>query len=209
MRGEFIGVWSETWREIWLPLIDEPLGTNEEGVPGDIFCELYRELAKALKAQPSIEALAEIIDDPVQSRESFEKTATADLASERAVLTFLEATHPALDDLGGDELSNRYFNLLEGAGQIPATEKRTGPGRPAIDQKGPAEFGKIPVLFGRGFPLPGNGGGYDKSLAGIPDGRLEQLGKGQPPETLGQDRPCRHRTGNRYRVPSQFRLGFI
>lgn len=22
MRGEFIGVWSETWREIWLPLVD-------------------------------------------------------------------------------------------------------------------------------------------------------------------------------------------
>jgi len=21
MRGEFIGVWSETWRELWLPLI--------------------------------------------------------------------------------------------------------------------------------------------------------------------------------------------
>jgi hypothetical protein len=22
MRGEFIGVWSETWRDIWLPPID-------------------------------------------------------------------------------------------------------------------------------------------------------------------------------------------
>ena len=46
MRGEFIGVWSETWREIWLPLIDH------EGVPEDIFCELYRELAPALKDKP-------------------------------------------------------------------------------------------------------------------------------------------------------------
>ncbi len=112
MRGEFIGVWSETWREIWLPLIDEPLGGSDEGVPEDIFCELYRELAKALKAQPSIEALADIIDNPVQSREAFEKTTAADLAGERAVVTFLEAVHPTLDDLGGDELSNRYFNLL-------------------------------------------------------------------------------------------------
>ena len=42
MRGEFIGVWSETWREIWLPLIDH------EDVAEDIFCELYRELARAL-----------------------------------------------------------------------------------------------------------------------------------------------------------------
>ena len=37
MRGEFIGVWSETWREIWLPLIDH------EGVPEDIFCERFGE----------------------------------------------------------------------------------------------------------------------------------------------------------------------
>ena len=112
MRGEFIGVWAETWHEIWFPLMDEPLSDNEEGVPFDLFCELYRELAKALKAQPSIEALADIIDDPVQSREAFEETTVADLAGERAVVTFLEAAHPALDDLVGDELSNRYFNLL-------------------------------------------------------------------------------------------------
>lgn len=106
MRGEFIGVWSETWREVWLPMIDY------EGVPEDVFCELYRELATALKAKPSVEHLADIIDNPVQSREAFEKTAAVDLAGERALVTFLEGTHSALDDLGGDELSNRYFNLL-------------------------------------------------------------------------------------------------
>lgn len=112
MRGEFVGVWSETWREIWLPLIDEPLSESEEVVPEDIFCELYRELAKALKTQPSIEALADIIDDPVQSREAFANTTAAELVGERAVVIFLEAAHTALDDLGGDELTNRYFNLL-------------------------------------------------------------------------------------------------
>src|SRR5207244_1517589 len=102
------GVWSETWREIWLPLI------NHEDVPEDIFCELYRELAPALKAKPSVEDLADIIDSPVQSREAFEKTTTSDLAGERALVTFLEVAHPTLDDLGGDELSNRYFNQLAG-----------------------------------------------------------------------------------------------
>lgn len=106
MRGEFIGVWSETWREIWLPLIDH------EGVPEDIFCELYRELAPALKNQPSVEALADIIDNPVQSREAFEKTGANDFTGERALVAFLEAAHSALDELAGDELSNRYFNLL-------------------------------------------------------------------------------------------------
>lgn len=112
MRGEFIGVWSETWREIWLPLIDEPLGQNGEGIPEDIFCELYRELAKALKTPPSVESLADIIDNPLQSREAFEKTAATDIAGERALVGFLEAAHEVLEDLGGDELTNRYFNLL-------------------------------------------------------------------------------------------------
>lgn len=112
MRGEFIGVWSETWREIWQPLIDEPFGENGEGIPEDIFCELYRELAKALKTPPSVEALADIIDNPLQSREAFEHTRAEDIAGECALVAFFEGTHEALEDLGGDELSNRYFNLL-------------------------------------------------------------------------------------------------
>ena len=106
MRGEFIGVWSETWGEIWLPLIEQ------EDVPADFFCELYRALAPALKTQPSIEALADIIDDPMQSREAFEGTGADDLAGERALVAFLESAHSALDELAGDELSNRYFNFL-------------------------------------------------------------------------------------------------
>lgn len=108
MRGELIGVWSDTWQEIWLPLIDD------EDVPEDIFCELYRELAPTLKAMPSVEDLADIIDNPLQSREAFEKTSANDFAGERAIATFFEAAHSALDELVGDELSNRYFNLLAG-----------------------------------------------------------------------------------------------
>jgi len=45
MRGEFIGVWAETSREIWQPLIEQPLDENEGGIPEDIFCELFRALA--------------------------------------------------------------------------------------------------------------------------------------------------------------------
>ena len=52
MRGEFIGVWSETWREIWLPLIDH------EDVPDDICCELYRVLAPALQEATGEESAA-------------------------------------------------------------------------------------------------------------------------------------------------------
>lgn len=109
MRGEFIGVWSETWREIWLPLIDH------EDVPEDIFCELYRALAAALKNEPSVEALADIIDNPAQSREAFEHARAEDIAGERALVDFLEAAHDALEEFenaGDDALTNRYFNLL-------------------------------------------------------------------------------------------------
>lgn len=114
MRGEFIGVWSETWREIWLPLTDQPPGEREEeeGVPADIFCELYRELAKALRSPPSIGDLADIIDNPHQSREAFENARAEDLAGERALIEFLESAHDALEEFGGDKLTNRYFILL-------------------------------------------------------------------------------------------------
>ena len=106
MRGELTYVWSETWREIWLPLIDQ------EGIPNDIFCELYRELAPALKLTPSIQELADIIDDPLQSRDAFEKSGGLDFEGERKLVVFFESAHEVLEDLGGDELSNRYFNLL-------------------------------------------------------------------------------------------------
>lgn len=106
MRGELTYVWSETWREIWLPLIDH------EGVPNDIFCELYRELAPTLKLIPSIEELADIIDNPRQSREAFEKSGGMAFGEEKKLVVFFESAHQALEDLGGDELSNRYFNLL-------------------------------------------------------------------------------------------------
>jgi hypothetical protein len=200
MRGEFIGVWSETVREIWKPLIEQ------EGVPDDIFSELYRELAVAVK-EPAADgavalaindaiqlreafdrtlglarieialarrdevfdgsgavgletaihrraaletalttligdtarssdvlsqALSELADDPkkraeareraidgiindkLRSREAFERTGTSDFIGERALVAFLETTYGILDDMGGDPLANRYFNLLVG-----------------------------------------------------------------------------------------------
>jgi hypothetical protein len=120
MRGEFIGVWSETSREIWQPLIEQPLDDNDEGIPEDVFCELFRALAGdpkrpgALRTIPSVEAVADILDNPVQSRRAFEATTVNDLAGERELVGFLEAAHDALEELGGDALANRYFNLLAG-----------------------------------------------------------------------------------------------
>jgi hypothetical protein len=113
MRGEFMGVWTETWREIWLPLFDHAADDDAQVVEEDVFCELYRALAPALKARPSLEALADIIDDKAQSRHAFMNTRASELAGEPAAVAFFEAAHEVLDDFGGDALSNRYFNLLE------------------------------------------------------------------------------------------------
>lgn len=106
MRGEFIGVWSETSREIWDQL------ATEETAPDDFYCELYRSLSSALKNRPSAQALADIIDNSLQAKEAFENTKAEDLASERALVEFFEKAHEALEDLAGDALANPYFNLL-------------------------------------------------------------------------------------------------
>ncbi len=106
MRGEFIGVWSETWREIWVEL------ASQESAPDDLYCELYRELSAALRDRPKPEVLADVLDDPVQSREALRATRADELLGERALVEFFERTHQALDDLAGDTLANPYFNLL-------------------------------------------------------------------------------------------------
>ena len=70
-------------------------------------------MAVALKKKPTLEELERTsIDNSVQAKEAFQNTKTEDLASERAVVEFLEKAHEALDDLAGDPLANPYFNLL-------------------------------------------------------------------------------------------------
>ncbi len=114
MRGEFIDVWIEAWREIWLPLTEQTVAEVNEALPEDIFCELYRAVAPTLSPSPSIEVLAGIIASPVHSREAFERISSNDLTDEPALVGFFEEAHDVLDELGDKELTDRYFNLLSG-----------------------------------------------------------------------------------------------
>lgn len=107
MRGEFIDVWSETWREIWSGL------ASQNTAPPDLFCGLYEELISALKVKLSVQQLAEITNDPERSEESFANTKSEDFSSEWALIGFLESAHEILNDFGGDLLATHYFNLLE------------------------------------------------------------------------------------------------
>jgi hypothetical protein len=106
MQGEFIGIWTETWREIWEPL------TLQEVAPFDVFCELYRELSSALKDKPTIESVADILDDPEESKKAFLKIRDVEIAGEKALVAFFERTHENLYELAGDALANEYFTLL-------------------------------------------------------------------------------------------------
>jgi hypothetical protein len=107
MRGEVIGVWSETWREIWSKLAKHP------DSPEDLFCELYRELAGGFETTLDVTALADIVDDPEQARKVFRKTKATAFRGEVALLEFFERAHNVVVDLGGDPLANRYFLLTE------------------------------------------------------------------------------------------------
>lgn len=108
MRGEIIGVWSETWREIWSKLAKPGVA------PDDLFCELYRELTNAFDERPDVTALASIIDDTAQAKSAFRKTKPTQFRGELPLLEFFEKAHVIMADLGGDPLTNRYFLLMEG-----------------------------------------------------------------------------------------------
>lgn len=107
MRGQLIAVWPETWDSIWGALI------STEGVPSDIFCELYRELTQALKEKPSLEQLADIVDSQEQSRDAFKGISSQDLESERAIVSFFEEAHNVIEDVAGREKAFLYSQLLK------------------------------------------------------------------------------------------------
>lgn len=106
MRGELRSVWSDAWAHIWDPLI------AQEGVPSDIFCELYREISGALRFPPTLEQLADVIDDPNQSKAAFRAVTPDDLPSERAVVKFFEEAYTIVEDLAGPALSSTFAELL-------------------------------------------------------------------------------------------------
>ncbi len=107
MRGEFLPVWSETWRDVWSPL------AKHLDAPPDLFSELYRELSLAFISPPAPQALAEVASDPARGRATFQRVKGKAVRGERALVGFFERAHLVAADLGGDPLANRYFLLVE------------------------------------------------------------------------------------------------
>ncbi len=105
MRGEFLGVLSESWREIWSKL------ARHTKAPDDLFIELYRELVKVFIIPPNQTSdekvwaekrFAEIVRDPAQAKNAFIKTKSSSLCGERFIVKFCERAYQVVEDVGGD-----------------------------------------------------------------------------------------------------------
>jgi hypothetical protein len=64
------------------------------------------------RAEARERAIERVINDPIASRDTFEQAQRENFSGERKLVEFLEAAYDVIDGIGGDELSNRYFNLL-------------------------------------------------------------------------------------------------
>jgi type I restriction enzyme, R subunit len=123
VRGEFIGVWSETWVDIWDAL------AASETAPGDLFSELYRELAVAFKVRLKPEQLADIIEDPVRSLEVFlvGLTATPKDEVDRNTYNLFELeTGVPTDSYGLDEAVTDGFLVPPKSVSVPLRFQREG-----------------------------------------------------------------------------------
>jgi hypothetical protein len=107
MRGEFIGVWTDMWREVWSK------SAKHSAAPDDLFCELFRDIEPifSVRLDPDLE-LPDIVNNPQKSRIAFRAIKPKTITGELALLGFLERAHGIFVDLGDDALGNRYFNLI-------------------------------------------------------------------------------------------------
>lgn len=145
MRGELIAVWSETWHEIWRWLIEEPLGESDEGIPEDIFCELYRELTKALRKPTDAAAVNLLLRDAITLREVFE--GAAQQADQNLAL---ELVKDAFAQSGAEDVADTEQRraLVE----VALSELLGQPGRPLLDsqlQKHARDQAKVVAAWNR------------------------------------------------------------
>lgn len=95
MRGELVSVWEDTYREIWIPLAEQ------EGVPDDVYSQLYRELWAVLQVPSGEEATRIPLDDVIQLREVFDRAVAlsgAEIERERADEAFEASNATARND---------------------------------------------------------------------------------------------------------------
>jgi hypothetical protein len=142
MRGEFIGVWSETWKGIWSPL------TKHREAPGEIFSDLYRDLVPEpkppappptpsdfddngeLTRREDIEARSlyeeatrthaidraryeEAVNNGKSAKSEFRSALSSMVKTESDAILILEMSFSVLNDYNLDVIGNRFFTLVD------------------------------------------------------------------------------------------------
>lgn len=143
MRGEFLPVWSETWREIWSKLAEHPHS------PADLFSELFRAHVRAPIPPPPLPPPEELdvdgkmvreedirndaayrdmqnayvtaralyeetIADERKAKPGFLKALPSLVAQEADAVRVMERSFRVIDDYGRDSLNNRFYDLVDG-----------------------------------------------------------------------------------------------
>jgi hypothetical protein len=107
MRGEFLRVWSDTWREIWSPLaeLDE--------APDDVFVELYQKLVLAFTELTPEAAQTLVIKDAILRKEIFSRS-LLECGLDLVVVPWEQMYDVALTDVDADRemLVNAVFGMV-------------------------------------------------------------------------------------------------
>ena len=142
MRGELLSVWSDTWSEVFVrlyerkvapeelfpeiyeTLIPKPLLPAEPAIlgaidadgnlsdPNDIAARSEYELDLG-KYNQQRQRYDRALTDPIKAREWLREDLLHYVTTESAAVAALEKVFIKVADIGGDELSNEYFNIVE------------------------------------------------------------------------------------------------
>jgi len=107
MRGEFIHVWPETWDEIWM------LVRGKSTTSPDFYTELFREVKHLLNYELVPDVSMKVLVDENLCEEEFKSLSSDSFYCESNIIELLENAYWVMDDLGGETLSQYYFNCLE------------------------------------------------------------------------------------------------
>jgi hypothetical protein len=124
MSGRLVEAWDYTWAELWQPL------ANVEDAPADLYMQIYRELANALK-QPQepksqdkdewaryetdqkyrFDADSAAASDPDAAAEQFNLWMPQDFKGDHALARAFEAVFEVLDELDTPGLAREFYDL--------------------------------------------------------------------------------------------------
>ena len=167
MRGAFVAVWPELWRDLWVPLARHPAFA-------DLFVDLHREFIppptplKPILSMDAEELLAfrsvhqryeDVIADPGRARRAFRRWLATGVGTESAALAVLDRAHGVIEAYGDAAYVAAYVSRVERV--IEKFNLRYDPCLPfGLHPTLPGVFAALmrAVQAGRPAPAPADGG---------------------------------------------------